>query len=150
MIRQCFLAKTGIQFYRETFKHIGLDPITLLGDRDVNTRPSALKISSVAEAKYSAECRDDSANHAALHSQAHVQASPKAACTFISEEYEELLDALSTSHDQLKETKAWWILEMLPLRHSKQDREDSKFPQQHYWEYVFFTPNSLPLSLMLA
>jgi hypothetical protein len=29
MIRQCFLANTGIQFYCETFKHIGLDPATL-------------------------------------------------------------------------------------------------------------------------
>ena len=54
MIRNCLLANTGIQFYRKTFKHIGLDPNTL--PPFVVTRPSALKTSAscVAEARASA------------------------------------------------------------------------------------------------
>ena len=49
-----------------------------------------------------------------------------AACTFKSEEHEELLDALSRIYDQLESLTgmAWWILEILPLRHLEQDRKD--------------------------
>jgi hypothetical protein len=144
MIRQCFLAKTGIQFYRTTFKHIGLDPATLFPI--VTTRLRALEPSASreAEARASTYCPD--ANQVTLNDQA--QASPIAACTFKSEEHEELLDALSPIYDQLELLKAWWILEILPLRHLVQDRKVSSW--KPYWKYVFYSSNSRPLSLMWA
>lgn len=112
MIRQCFLSNTGIQFYRNTFKDIGLDPATIFPF--VITRPPALEafVSCVSVARASTHCPD--AHHVAHDDQA--QASPMAACTFKSEEHEELLDALSPIHDKLELLKAWWILEILPLR----------------------------------
>jgi hypothetical protein len=144
MIRQCFLANTGIQFYRTTFKHIGLDPTTLFPF--VTTRPLALGTSAscVAEARASTYCPDP--HRVTVNDQA--QASPMAACTFKAEENEELLDALSPIYDQLKLLKAWWILEILPLRHLVQDRKELSW--EPYWQYVFFTANSRPLSLMWA
>ena len=119
MIRQCFLANTGIQFYCMTFKHIGLDPTTLFPF--VITRPAALETSApcVAKARASIHCPDESS--VTLKDQA--QASPIAACTFKSEEHEELLDTLSPMYDQLKLLKAWWILEIIPLSHLVQDRK---------------------------
>ena len=133
MIRQCFLANTGIQFYRETFKHIGLDPTTLFPF--VTTRPPAMETSAscVAEATASTYCPDPGL--VTLNDQA--QASPTAACTFKSENHEELLDALSPLYDQLELSKAWWILEILPLRHLVQDRKEMSW--KHYWRCVFFT-----------
>jgi hypothetical protein len=144
MIRQCFLANTGIQFYRKTFKHIGLDPTTLFPF--VTTRPPALETSTscVAEARSSTYCPDP--HHVTLNDQA--QTSPVAAYTFKSEEHEELLDALSPIYDQLELLKAWWILEILPLRHLVQDRKELSW--KSYRPYVFFTPNSRSLSLMWA
>lgn len=144
MIRQCFLANTGIQFYRKAFKHIGLDPATLFPF--VTIRPPALETSAscVAEAKASTYCPDP--HRVTLNDQA--QASPIAACTFKSEDHEELLDALSPLYDQLELSKAWWILEIIPLRHLVQDRKELSW--KRYWRYVFFTPNSPPLSLMCA
>lgn len=50
------------------------------------------------------------------------------------EEEEERADALSRMHDQLKEVKAWWMLEWLPLRHRRQYKEYSR--PRHYWSYV--------------
>jgi len=134
MIRQCFLAKTGIQFYRTTFKHIGLNPTTIFPF--VTTRPPALETSAscVAEARASTYCPDPL--RATVNDQA--QASPIAACTFKAEEHEELLDALSPINDQLEKFKTWWILEFLPLRHIVQDRKELSW--KPYWQYVFFTP----------
>jgi hypothetical protein len=67
-----------------------------------------------------------------------VQASPIAACTFKSEEHEELLDALSPINDQLEKFSAWWILEILPLLNSEQDRKDFSWNSDRW--YVFFSP----------
>ena len=144
MIRQCFLSNTGIQFYCDTFKDIGLDPITLFPF--VTTRPPALEASAscVSEARASAHCPD--AHHVALNDQA--QASPMAACTFKSEEHEELLDALSPIHDKLELLKAWWILEILPLRRLVHGTK--KVSWKSRWQYASFTPDSCPLSLIWA
>jgi hypothetical protein len=138
MIRQCFLANTGIQFYRKAFKHIGLDPTTLFPF--VTTRPPALETSAscVAEAKASTYCPDP--NLVTLNDQA--QASPIAACTFESENHEELLDSLSPLYDQLELSKAWWILEILPLRHLVQDRKEMSW--EHNWRVNWGRGRQIP------
>ena len=134
MIRQCFLAKTGIQFYRETFKDIGLDPNTLYPfvlDRPPALSPSSSTVAEVRAAVHAAEATD-----ATLTNNCEVQASPSAASTFKTEEDEELADAVMPIYDELKLSKAWWILEILPIRHRAQNRHNMTwFP---YWMYVFY------------
>ncbi|KAI9455937.1 hypothetical protein BJY52DRAFT_1213126 [Lactarius psammicola] len=131
MIRECFRAKTGIQFYRETFKDVGLDPDTLsdpsklYAPRPPNQTPSAAQVAQVEAAAYAAEPTDGTLTD-------QVQASPTAATTFRTEEIEELADALSRPYDQLKISKAWWIFEILPIRHHEQNRRD--YTWKHYWK----------------
>jgi hypothetical protein len=136
MIRQCFKVKTGIQFHLESFKDIGLDPTTLfpiVTDRPRALEPSASAIADVkASLKVSAHVAEPS--DATLTDETH--ATPTAASTFKSEEDEELLDALCPIYDQLKLAKAWWILEIIPLRHRVQNRHDMKW--KSYSQYVFF------------
>ncbi|KAI9455939.1 hypothetical protein BJY52DRAFT_1384548 [Lactarius psammicola] len=95
MIRECFRANTGIQFYH---------PSILSAPRPPALTPSADQ----------------------------VQASPTAATTFRTEEIEELADALSPIYDELKISKTWWILEILPMRHREQNRKD--YTWKHFWK----------------
>lgn len=131
MIRECFRVDTGIQFYREAFKGVGLDPDTFL----INPRPPALDPTAarVAQAKTAAHAAEPS--DGTLVDEA--QASPTAATTFVSEEDEEFADAVSPLYDQLKLSKAWWILEVLPVRAHEQNRSDYKW--NHEWRCVFLT-----------
>src|SRR5258708_31420979 len=98
MVRQCFLANTGIQFYRQTFKHIGLDPATLFPF--VTPRPAALEPSAscVAEAKPSTYCPEESD----MTRTDEVQASPIAACRFKTGEQEALLPSMRSTYQQLE------------------------------------------------
>jgi hypothetical protein len=151
MIRQCFLAKTGIQFYCETFKHIGLDPATLFrkGGEVVTPRPQQLEpsASNVTETSASIDCSDT--RH--LPHSGQVQASPVAACTFKSEEHEELLDALSPINDQLASWfSPWRILEIVPFLQSEQNRNDPKLSMNYSRWYDFYSPHSRRLSLTWA
>jgi hypothetical protein len=125
MIRECFRTKTGIQFHRDSFKEIGLDVNTIFPR--VLTRPHALKASpcDVTDAKHT--------THAAEATDS-TQTSLTAASAFKTEEEEELADALSKIHDELEGYSAWWILEILPLRYSKQDRGNASWGT--YWAYV--------------
>jgi hypothetical protein len=132
MIRECFHAKTGIQFHRESFKSVGLDPATLYPFVTPRSEPPKPTPSTIAELRASAHKAE--ATEATLTDEA--QASPFAASTFQSEEDEELADSISPIYDQLKLSKSWWILEVLPLRHRVQDREDLSW--KYYWSYVFF------------
>jgi hypothetical protein len=134
MIRQCFIAKTGIQFYRETFKDIGLDPHTLYPH--VLKRPPALSPTPSTVAEVRAAVHAVEATDATLTDNIEVQASPSAASTFETEEDEELADAVMPIYDELKLSKGWWILEYLPIRHHMQNRHDMSWV--HYWMYVFY------------
>ncbi|KAI0253206.1 hypothetical protein BJV78DRAFT_1123495 [Lactifluus subvellereus] len=127
MIRQCFLTNTGIQFHRESFKDIGLDVDSIFPV--VLPRPPALKASASDVAKALASYHADvkRTTHAAKPTGAPLTA----ASTFKTEEAEELTDALSKKYDELKRSKAWWILEILPLRYSKQNRGDGSW--ETYW-----------------
>ena len=128
MIRECFRANTGIQFYRESFKDVGLDPDTFLDPRPLAVAPTAAEVAEAQAAAHAAEPTDGTLVDEA-------QASPTAASSFKSEEAEELADALSPIYDQLKLSKPWWILEILPMRHREQNRKDYEW--EYYWKYVF-------------
>jgi hypothetical protein len=83
MVRECFKSQTGIMFYADRLRGIGLDPSMLMPV--VKPRPPQLpvdgrKIQSIEDTK-SQQYRDD--------------------IDMKSEEYEELRDALSPEYDQL-------------------------------------------------
>ncbi|KAI0066519.1 hypothetical protein BV25DRAFT_1395427 [Artomyces pyxidatus] len=102
MIRQCFLANTGIMFHRDAFKNIGMDPSSLYPI--VLPRPPPI----FATPRVIREATD-----ATLVGSSQAEASAK---PLVSEEEEDLADALSPIYDMLKIAKAWWIVEVLPLR----------------------------------
>ena len=49
---------------------------------------------------------------------------------FVSEEEEDLFDALSPIYDQLKLAKPWWVLEFLPMKHRMQ-KEDGTWGRSY-------------------
>ena len=116
MIRQCFMVNTGIMFHREAFKRIGLDPDMLwpvVRPRppavstfsSMPTSPAHFIIPSISTARTLVEeCEEDGLD-------------------FVSEEEEDLADAVCPIYDQLKCAPLWWILEVLPqtLRHQNDD-----------------------------
>jgi hypothetical protein len=119
MIRQCFHTNTGIQFHRGSFEAVGLDVNTLYPI--VSRRPPAFDGAKPTGTSHAAEPTDSTLV-------------PASQSTFKSEEDEELKDALSPIYDELKLNKAWWILEVLPLQYSVQNRRDASW--RTYWAYV--------------
>ncbi|GJE97838.1 DUF2235 domain-containing protein [Phanerochaete sordida] len=107
MIRQCFLANTGIRFHAELLRGAGLDPGAL--HPAVRERPPALFLSpspSVPTPDATPERR-------------------------LSEEEEDLADALCPVYDQLARARGWWALELLPMRHRVQ-RADGRWETEVY------------------
>ncbi|KAH8987362.1 hypothetical protein EDB86DRAFT_2808911 [Lactarius hatsudake] len=142
MIRECFRANTGIQFYRESFKEIGLDPETLINPnklfapRPPALTPSAAQVAQVQTSAHFAEPTDGTL----VTDQ--VQASPTAATTFQTEEIEELADALSPTYDQLKLSKKWWLLEVIPMQHRVQDRRNCTW--KYFWKMNLGAGRTVP------
>lgn len=46
------------------------------------------------------------------------------------------VDAIEVIHDELKKTRSWWLLEVLPLTRSWQDGEGS-WKESHRWDFLF-------------
>ena len=134
MIRECFRANTGIQFYRESFKDVGLDPDTFLDPRPPAIVPTPDLVAQIEAAAHAPEPSDATAVD-------YVQASPTAASSFKSENDEEFADALSDKYDQLELAKPWWILEFLPIRHREQDRKD--YSLTYKWKYVYASSGTI-------
>ncbi|KIY71582.1 hypothetical protein CYLTODRAFT_487175 [Cylindrobasidium torrendii FP15055 ss-10] len=129
MVRECFLARTGIMFDTERLRDIGLEPTTL--SPFVTPRPPPLStkgksiISPEPEFKKSFTQKvadgvkgmftrpDMSASMASSVMSASVD-------PFISEEEEELRDALQPKYDQLKHAKFWYLLEVIPMEFRRQ------------------------------
>lgn len=102
MIRECFRCNTGIQFHREMFKYVGMDPNHLYPF--VRPRPPPILSYSYPPIKnedvdQKVEAFDETGDWGTL-----------------TEEEEDLRDALCPLYDQLKLAKGWWILEVLPLK----------------------------------
>ena len=97
MVRECFKAGTGILFYSEKLREIGLDPSSLYPV--VLPRPPPLSVDGHRIQSRSSDLFSDALSWSAAPL----------------EETEELNDALSSCHDQLEINKGWWVLEYLPL-----------------------------------
>ncbi|KAK0243677.1 hypothetical protein EDD85DRAFT_945002 [Armillaria nabsnona] len=127
MIRECFKAETGIMFDSERLRDIGLDPATLYPF--VMPRPPALSMESAMIPtgrkktpllkrilsklrQHPLPVSDESQTFA---QEVSIEGSPIG-----TEEEEELRDALSLMYDQLKLSKSWWILELVPLEFRQQ------------------------------
>ncbi|EPQ52600.1 hypothetical protein GLOTRDRAFT_46622 [Gloeophyllum trabeum ATCC 11539] len=109
MIRQCFECKIGIAFHASQLRTIGLDPASLYPA--VKERPPlGPEQSFLASAQALLQASKDSPLNGR---------SP-----FLSEEEEDILDALSPIYDQLVLAKGWWLLEMLPMEERYQNGED--------------------------
>ncbi|KAI6136042.1 hypothetical protein F5141DRAFT_995472 [Pisolithus sp. B1] len=113
MIREIFKADVGILFHRSMFEQIGMDPSTLYPH--VTTRPPAIfNIPAKADPKVPCDDNDFAA----------IQCDPNG--KFVSEELEDVNDALSPIYDQLMIAPYWWILEALPQKlHYQRDQDDS-------------------------
>ena len=132
MIRQCFLAKTGIQFHRDSFKEVGLDPSTLFPI--VKSRPPALMPSIPVNTDVKGGISRLCSKARSLTHKSHGLLTAVPEPPFKSEEEEELVDAQCKIYDQLKIAWGWWIVEILPMRHHMQ----SKGKLKSYWQYVVF------------
>ncbi|KAG6856117.1 hypothetical protein H0H87_007331 [Tephrocybe sp. NHM501043] len=112
MVRQCFLLKTGIMFHKEMFKVIGMDPDSVYPTVKLRPPPvTALSAPHSKEVKYLPLVGT---------SRTLIDVSD-----FVSEEEEDLADALSPINDMLSISKAWWILEYIPLKLKYQGDDDT-------------------------
>ncbi|KDQ30789.1 hypothetical protein PLEOSDRAFT_1035733 [Pleurotus ostreatus PC15] len=110
MIRECFKTNTGIMFDAERLKNVGLDPQTL--HPFVTPRPPSPAPSTAPSEKEGLLSRPPS---------------PFPPVASVSEEEEELLDALSPKYDQLKLKPFWWILEFIPMEYRFQVGKDNRW-----------------------
>ncbi|OJA08866.1 hypothetical protein AZE42_01742 [Rhizopogon vesiculosus] len=115
MIRECFKAEVGILFHRDMFKEIGMDYATL--HPRVLERPNIIHHSPCP----SPRCPPDSMG------QDPTKSTDPAIIygDFISEELEDVADAISRKHDKLIEAWRWWILEYTPQPTYYQDDNDN-------------------------
>ncbi|KAJ8454666.1 hypothetical protein ONZ45_g19215 [Pleurotus djamor] len=116
MVRQCFATGTGILFYRSAFKKIGMDPESIYPF--IKPRPNP--ITDIGSLPPSPVSTERTAAHSNILPQALLGGED-----FISEEHEDLADALSPINDMLNLAKAWWILEVVPLKRRWQKDDDS-------------------------
>ena len=124
MIRECFRVYTGIQFYRESLKSVGLNPDTLLDMYPPAPTPSPARVAQFEAAVVAAEPSDGT-------------------LVDLTEESVELEDARSPIHDELKIAKAWWILELLPMRFREQILMHDHYKWKRHWKYVFISSDVL-------
>ncbi|KAK0457554.1 uncharacterized protein EV420DRAFT_1271505 [Desarmillaria tabescens] len=136
MIRECFKAQTGIMFDSDRLREIGLDPATLYPS--VKPRPRALSVKSAIiqrepkkkplfERILSTFRRlppalpDTPDEGQTLTPETLSVSMDDEQCPPIgTEEEEELGDVLSPIYDQLKRSKLWWILELMPMEFRRQ------------------------------
>ena len=116
-------------FESKRLRLIGLDPSTLYPD--VKPRPPPLLVGSASCEEVPKEpsvirrllSRRKSTGAATSGSSCAEQETP----ALVSEEEEDLKDALSPIYDQLKLQRAWWILEAIPLRFRHQRSSNDKW-----------------------
>ena len=116
MIRECFRTNTGIRFHSNLLKNIGLEPAALYPK--VLDRPEAI---------YTIPPTIPLSDHARESTAETTRTLVDGAGTdvVLSEEEEDILDALSPVYDQLSLAPGWWVLELLPMRFKKQNSDNT-------------------------
>jgi hypothetical protein len=108
-------------FHREMLKDVGLDPDTLYPM--VRPRPPMRMTRRQLDASHASGSEGIASTSRSL-TRTHRLRSIFLE-DFVDEEEEDLKDILSDSHDELKNVKAWWLLEMLPQKVKFQDENDN-------------------------
>ena len=145
MIRQCFLANTGIRFHAPLLAAIGLDPESLYPV--VKTRPPAIFYSppaipivdSVAPSSGHPATSEDATKPLINYAEPPADTSESKAVglgygnvllsSILSEEEEDLADALCPIFDQLRLAPLWWLLEVMPITLRTQREGDNEWNQ---------------------
>ncbi|KAG7095585.1 hypothetical protein E1B28_006316 [Marasmius oreades] len=128
MIRECFKANTGIMFDSRQLRKVGLDPTTLYPF--VTPRPSPLPSTTLRVLSASGGEKKHWLKR--LFSKRPVatteedQDYPVEKPGPLTEEEEDLWDAMAPIYDQLKWNPIWWILELIPMTFCYQ-RDDDKW-----------------------
>lgn len=124
MIRQCFLVDSGILFHHDSFEQFGLDPSTLYPEVKIRP-PPVTHFSGNPPPKQ---------RPVPLMS---LDGTLRDIADFVSEEEEDLADALSPINDMLKISKTWWILECIPQKIRFQKDDDSWVRKLSYVYFIF-------------
>jgi len=134
MVRECFKSNTGIMFHSQRLKSIGLDPSTLYPFVTPKPPPLSgenhtieslfekkktkslwrriLTATRLAPAQETGSATDSAAPMAGKVNENSMQR--------LTEEEEDLKDALSPKYDQLRIVPLWWILELAPMQFREQ------------------------------
>ncbi|EPQ60078.1 hypothetical protein GLOTRDRAFT_112845 [Gloeophyllum trabeum ATCC 11539] len=138
MVRQCFLARTGILFHGRALRAFGVDPAALYPT--VQPRPPALGLRDntvlcehLSKVAAEGKCADS------IPGSKDIEFGKVG--KMASEEEEDLADALCPLYDELTIAKWWWILEILPLRVRQQAENASWFS---CWTIHLGRPRELP------
>lgn len=113
MIRECFRMNTGIRFHASLLRTIGLDPTAVYPK--VLDRPEA--IYTIPDP--SSHVRESTTDTTITLVDGSTTDS------HLTEEEEDVYDALSPIYDQLSIAPGWWILELVPMKFKKQHSDDS-------------------------
>jgi len=139
MVRQCFLADTGIMFNSKLLAKFGIDSSTLYPD--TIPRPDPITFERADRSRITS---DDSSRPG----KARVRVVNEG--LILTEEEEDLADILSPINDELSRSKSWWFLEIMPLKHRHQ-KEDGKWVWRTryfrlYTSFRCFRPHSFLFS----
>jgi hypothetical protein len=139
MVRECFLAGTGIMFNGQLLARIGLDPGTLYPR--VLRRPDPVTFERADRSRIAS---DHSSGMVTIVNQEMV----------LTEEEEDLADILSPINDELERSKFWWFLEVLPLKERYQRKDGTwgwrtRCGYLHHIAKSVRTPDSPPPSFQV-
>ncbi|KAH9837370.1 uncharacterized protein C8Q71DRAFT_598878 [Rhodofomes roseus] len=110
MIRECFLTGIGVRFHSELLRNVGLDPDALSKNAPRPPPLFAEPGSPLIRPRHARGRSDVTLVDGEDHG-------PR-----LSEEQEDLIDALCPIFDELKISRLWWILEVIPLVHRVRDK----------------------------
>ena len=127
MIRQCFIANTGIMFHKATFPKVGLDPDTLY-PQVLPRPPTIFQDHKVHTIPVPRPCVISDDRTAVVYSDGGA---------FVNEAEEDLADALSPIYDQLKLAKYWWILELIPQTIKYQSGRNDLMVSEMKYVHIF-------------
>ncbi|CAK5265619.1 unnamed protein product [Mycena citricolor] len=108
MIRQCFVVRTGIMFHAEMLRMAGIDPDRLYPH--VLPRPPPIMPDP-----------DDER----MQGSTEIKGKVIADRDFVSEEEEDLADAMTALNDELLRRRIWWFLEWFPQKLRFQEKNDT-------------------------
>ncbi|KAF8812681.1 hypothetical protein BYT27DRAFT_7182384 [Phlegmacium glaucopus] len=131
MIRECFKTNSGIIFHTDGMKEIGLDPASLIPS--AHPRPPAIAIdtSPGSPKVFISEIPKKHVKSAAtcsLMDEKNPTASEEESQQ--TEEDAEFADSLAPIYDQLSLKWYWWILELAPMKHRFQAKDNQ-------WKWTF-------------